>query len=165
MYVLHASPSFRINISHLKRKWFRKQPWRHSYPVPWCFPVSLLAFSPTAVTLTSVIIWVLLSSLSGTEVWEMVITSLLETIRKLFQEITSQVFFLKARKDKFLYKSNVKSWWNEFPSSFVLVNNSSGITWIVFMIFHGDCQICQMKWKLAKRYKEYYSHKIIPVRC
>lgn len=53
MYVLHASPSRWINISHLKRKWFRKQPWGHSYPAPWCFPVSLLAFSPTAVTLTS----------------------------------------------------------------------------------------------------------------
>lgn len=60
----------------------------------------------------------------------MVITSLLEMIYKLFQKIMLQVLILKARKAKkktnFFVNQILRDGENEFPSSFVSVDNSLG---------------------------------------
>lgn len=59
----------------------------------------------------------------------------------------SQVFILKARKawKNFFVNKILKDSENDISFSFVLVDDSSGISLIIFMIPYGYCQICLIK--------------------
>lgn len=134
-----------VNILHLKRERLRKQPWIHRVAYAW-----VLSYFSADIQINSCHLCRNLVLIQWFEWCRALIDGhniFVSNDMQFFQEIMSQVFILKARKawKNFFVNKILKDSENDISFSFVLVDDSSGISLIIFMIPYGYCQICLIK--------------------